>query len=287
MKPPSSPWVREVSEDSFEADVLVASEETPVILDFWSPQCAPCRTLGPMLERLTNERQGKVILAKVNTDDNPRLAAYFQISAIPAIKVVWNRQLVHEFEGLLPESALREFFDQISPGSDPELLHAQAAEQASPERAEKLYREMMATEPDKLEARVGLARVLLESGRLDEMAEILDPVGTVGDLGAEAEGLLARVYLMRNAQGLPTEASLRQKVAAEPKNAQAHLELGSVLASRGAFEEALAELYSAAELDFKLASGKAREVMVKAFYAIGSNHPLANEYRSKLSRLLY
>jgi putative thioredoxin len=288
MKPSPSPWVRDVSEATFEADVLQASEEAPVVVDFWSPGCGPCRTLGPMLERLTDERQGKVLLAKINTDDNPRLAAYFHIDAIPAIKVIYKRQLVHEFEGLLPEPALRQFFDQISPDDrDPDLVNAQAMEEAAPARAEKLYRALLAKEPDKHEARVGLARVLVRLGRLDEINEVLEPVGTSGDLGAESEGILAKAFLTRNAQGLPDEKALARKVAAEPKNAQARLDLGSVLATKGAFAAALAELYAAADLDFKLAQGKAREVMVKVFYAIGPNHPLANEYRSKLSRLLY
>src|SRR5688572_5312133 len=139
MKPASSPWVKDVTEATFEADVLAASDEAPVVVDFWSPACAPCRTLGPLLERLTNERDGKVTLAKVNTDDNPRLAAYFQIDAIPSVKVIYQRQLVHEFEGLQPEPALREFFNQIVPDSrDPALVNAQAAEEDAPERAEKL-----------------------------------------------------------------------------------------------------------------------------------------------------
>jgi putative thioredoxin len=287
MKPASSPWVHEVSEATFEADVIRASDEAPVLVDFWSPTCAPCRALGPLLERLTNERQGKVLLAKVNVDDNPNLAAYFGIDAIPAVKVIYQRQLVHEFEGLLPEKALREFFDQIAPDAqDEDLFEARAAE-VDPAQAEKLYREQIAQDPDKHEARVGLARVLLRLGRLDEIPEVLEPVGASGDLGAESEGILARVYLLKAARGLPDEKALRKRLAAEPANAQAALELGCVLAAKESYEEALQWLYGAAELDFKLAQGKAREAMVKIFFAIGPNHPLANEYRSKLSRLLY
>lgn len=288
MKPTSSsPWVKDVSEATFEADVILASDTTPVIVDFWSPSCRPCLTLGPLLEQLTHEREGKVILAKVNVDHAQRLAAYFQIDAIPAVKVIYQRQLVNEFTGLLPESALREFFDQIAPdGRDPEITQAEAAEQASPAEAEKLYREMIAQDPDKHEARVGLARVLLQLDRLDEIPELLDPVGTLGEVGAQAEAILAQVTLRQLGKSLDP-ASLQAKVAAEPKNAQAHLDLGTALAARGDYPSALAELYAAAELDYKLASGKAREIMVKVFYAIGTGEPLANDYRSKLSRLLY
>ncbi|MFO0879066.1 MAG: tetratricopeptide repeat protein [Gemmataceae bacterium] len=288
MKPtPSSPWVKDVTEATFESEVILASDQVPVIVDFWSPSCRPCLMLGPLLEKLINERQGQVLLAKVNVDEAPQLAQYFRIDSIPAVKAVYQRQLVHEFTGLIPESALREFFDQISPdGRDPEVAQAEAAEEASPEQAEAMYRDMLAQDPEKHEARVGLARVLLHLNRLDEIADLLDPVGTSGDVGAQAESLLAQVYLRQQGQGLDLEA-LRQRVAANPNDAQAQLELGTALASRGDYADALAALYAAAERDFKLASGKAREVMVKIFYTIGSGEPLANEYRSKLSRLLY
>ncbi len=284
----SSSWIKNVSEATFEADVLLASDDTPIIVDFWSPRCAPCRTLGPILERLTNERQGKVILAKVNTDENPRLAAYFQIAAIPSVKVIFRRQLVHEFEGLQPEAALREFFNQLVPDErDPELLAAFDAEATSPARAEKLYRAILQRDPEQHEARVGLARTLLRLNKFDDIAEVLEPVGTSGELGTEAQSILAQVNLLKQAAQLPDEQGLRKKLAANPKDAQAHLELGNVLAAKGNTEAALAELLTAAELDYKLASGPAREAMVKVFYAIGPNHPLANEYRSKLARLLY
>jgi putative thioredoxin len=285
MKPTaSSPWVKDVTEATFESEVILASDQAPVIVDFWSPSCRPCLMLGPLLEKLTHERQGQVLLAKVNVDESPRLAQYFRIDSIPAVKAIYQRQLVHEFTGLIPESALREFFDQIAPdGRDPEVAEAEAA---SPEQAEAMFRDMLAQDPEKHEARVGLARVLLQLNRLDEIADLLDPVGTSGDVGTQAESILAQVYLRQQGQGLDVEA-LRQRVAAQPNDAQAQLELGTALASRGDYAEALAALYAAAERDFKLASGKAREVMVKVFYAIGSGEALANEYRSKLSRLLY
>lgn len=286
MAASSSPYVREVTDETFEAEVLDVSDSTPVIVDFWSPSCRPCLMLAPLLERLVNERQGKVILAKVNVDDAPQLAGYFRISAIPAVKAFYRRALVHQFEGLLPESALRQFLDEIAPEEDPALVQAQAAELAAPARAEGQYRTMIAAEPDHLAARLGLARVLLAQDKLDEIAEVLEPVGSSGEQGAEAESLLAQAKLRRAAVGLD-EAALRQRVGADAKDAAARLELGTLLGSRGEYEAALPMLLAAAELDFKLASGKAREAMVAVFQGLGSSHPLANEYRAKLARLLY
>ncbi|MFO0927142.1 MAG: tetratricopeptide repeat protein [Gemmataceae bacterium] len=116
---------------------------------------------------------------------------------------------------------------------------------------------------------------------------MLEPVGSEGELGAQADALLAQTELLRNAEGLPDVAALRQRVRRTRTDARARLQLGTVLAGRGEFEPALEALLAAAELDPKLATGPAREEMVKVFYALGSNHPLPNDYRSRLARLLY
>jgi putative thioredoxin len=287
MTSPSSPWIRDVTADSFEADVVVPSRERPVLLDFWSPSCGPCRVMGPVLEKLVEERKGQVHLAKINADQEQELASYFGISAIPAVKVIFNGQLVHEFEGLRPESELRRFLDDICPSRTPELDKAKAIEQSAPAKAEKLYRQVLEKETDNDAARLGLARTLIAQDRLDEVDPVLVPVAASGDVGAESDRIKADIYLRRAAALLPPEAELHKRVASDPKNAQARLDLGIVLARQSKYPEALQMLLSAAEQDMKLATGRVREVMVQVFYSMGSNHPLANDYRSRLSRLLY
>ncbi len=282
-------WIRDVTEETFEADVLQESMERPVIVDFWAPWCAPCRALGPILEKLTNEKKGAITLAKVNTEDAPQLAEYFQISAIPAVKIFAEGQLIHEFQGVMPEASLRELFDQLAPS--PEMLQeaaaAHAAATADPASAERHYRDLIAKDAEKADPRLGLARVLFEQGRFDEIPEVLEPVGSSGDDGAAADAILARIKLVRMVEKLGDEQALRRRVVGEPKNAQARLELGTVLSAQEAYQDGLAMLLSAAELDFRLAPKQVREVMVQVFYAIGASHPLANEYRTKLARLLY
>jgi putative thioredoxin len=288
MSTSGSPWVRDVTVADFEREVVEASRQRPVVVDFWAPWCAPCQALGPVLERLVHERNGQVLLAKVNTDEEQDLAAYFGIEALPSVKAVRDGRVILEFAGLLPEDALREFLDQVVPSEAERLLaEAKAAEADRPADAEERYRQVVRQDSGNLEARVGLARVLLAQGKPDEVEELLEPVGSEGELGAEAERLGARLLFSRVSQGFADEPTLRQRVTAEPADAQAHFELGCVLARRGAYPEALAELLAAAERDPKLAAARVREVMVQVFYALGANHPLANEYRAKLSRLLY
>lgn len=284
----TSAWVRDVSEGDFEREVLQASRQHPVIVDFWAEWCQPCLRLGPVLERLVNERQGQVTLAKVNVEEARRLAAYFAIQTIPAVKAFRDGRVYREFTGLLPEAQLRAFLDEICPSEADHLVEqACALETTQPAQAEQMYRQALAEQRDLDAARVGLARVLLAQDRFDEMAEVLEPVGTEGELGEEASRLSAVAHLQRVGRPLGDETTARQRLSLEPEDATARFELGCVLAAAGDYPAALQMLLSAGERDPKLAAGKVREVMVKVFQALGVNHPLAGEYRGKLSRLLY
>jgi putative thioredoxin len=282
-----APWVVDVTEADFEVAVLEASYERPVVVDFWAPWCQPCRLLGPKLEALVGERQGKVVLAKVNTEVAPALAEYFQIAAIPAVKAFRDGQIVREFEGLLSDADLRAFLEGIAGVSDRVADEARALEASRPAEAERRYREALKARPDDVQARLGLARVLLAQDRTEGVEDLLEPVGAEGEAGAEVERLKARLFFARLGRDFPDEVELRRRVAADPKAALPRYELGCVLARRGEHAAALEALLAAAERDFQLAGTKVREAMVKVFYDLGANHPLANEYRTKLARLLY
>jgi len=269
-----SPWVKDVTEENFEQDVLVASETRPVVIDFWAEYCAPCRKLGPLLERLVHERGGRCALVKVNTVENPGLARYFGISGIPAIRVIAGRQLVNEFEGLLPEPEIQRFLDMFAPMDVPPPAGGPASDEAPPDDAERerRLRARVGQDGDQTRARVSLGELLFEQGKLEEIPAILEPAGA--DDGADR--LLARMWL-RAAATSPAGAGPAEGLLAE----------GLRLADEGKYEAALPAMLAAGEKDFKLAGTKVREAMVKVFYCLGSGHPLANEYRGKLSGLLY
>jgi len=276
-------WVFDVTEAGFKRDVVDASFAQPVVVDFWAPWCGPCRQLGPVLEKVVQERKGAVVLARVNVDEAQRLAQYFGVESIPYVLAFRDGQPVDGFRGALPEAEVRAFLDQLGAAAEGE----EPAESEDPAAQEAKFRQQIAADKDNYRARVGLAKALLAQNKTDDILAILEPVPVEGDVGAEAAGVRARLELAQLAQGLGPEAALRGRVSADPKNAAAHYELGCVLAAAGKFSDALAELYAAAERDFKLANGKAREAMVKVFYALGTDHVLANEYRSKLAGLLY
>lgn len=286
MSNPASPLVFDVTEKDFEKQVLEASRERPVVVDFWAPWCGPCRMLGPILEKLVLAREGEVLLAKVNTDECQQLAASFGIEGIPAVKAIRDGRVVVEFVGVYPESQLVLFLDQLRP-SKAESDLAEAAKTADPAEAEKRYRLALAEDANLDAARLGLARVLLQKNQLDEIDDLLEPFSAEGQNGEEAQRLKADAFLRRKAMPLGTLEQATAKQAAAPTDPNRLLDLGTALAGAGKYEEALARLLKAAELNPKLATSSVREIMVQVFYALGVRHPLADEYRRKLSELLY
>ena len=280
--------VIDVGDADFEKQVLQRSRQVPVVVDFWAEWCGPCRQLGPLLEKAAADRKGKFILAKVNVDEAPRLAQYFRIESIPAVLAFKDGQAVNGFVGLLPESDLKMFLDDLAgPSAGDPLVKAAALEEKDPSGAEKIYRQALAADEDNHPARLGLARVLVATNRDDEALTVLETVPDAGEVGSEALKLRRTVEMRKAAATAGDEADLRNKIAADPNNPARLLELGNILATKGQYESALETLLKAAELDKEVGRGPVRELMVKIFEIIGVRSELADRYRDRLRALLY
>ena len=280
-----SEWVKEVNEADFEQAVLEQSKQTPVVVDFWAPWCGPCRMLAPRLEKAVNARNGAVVLAKINTDENQELAMRFRIEGIPDVRAFRDGKEVLSFQGLLPDSQIEDFLNRIMPtAGDTALKDALAKEKTHPAEAEAAYRTVLEKERDHAKALLGLTRLLVAKNADAEAAELLERFVGSGEDATEAESLRAVLALRQLAKGLPDAAALAGKAAQSP---EARYQYGLALAVAGSYPEALNELIAAAEQDKELAKTKVKEAMVAVFRIIGTRSETADEYRDRLSRLLY
>ena len=281
-------WVIDVGDEEFEEEVAQRSLHVPVVIDFWAPWCGPCKTLGPMLESLAREKNGTFVLAKVNIDEAQQLAGYFQIESIPTVVAIRNAEVVDNFVGQLPEDQLRAFIEQLSPSEvEQAIAEAGKLESSDPAQAENMYRLILTKEPDRELARVGLARLLVNQKKFADAGDLLSPLGTVGEIGVEAERLRRLIEVQQNAQPAGDEAGLRKKIAADPENARLLYELGALLTQQAKYSEAFEALLSAADLDKQLGKNEVRELMVKIFQIIGVRSEMADDYRARLQSMLY
>jgi putative thioredoxin len=281
-------WVMDVTEADFDAQVIERSRMVPVVVDFWAPWCGPCRALGPLIERCVQERQGEVLLAKVNVDQCPNLALTFGVQSIPLVVAFRGGQPVDHFIGGLPEAEVREFLDRLKPSEAEQLFKAaQAEESKNPRQAEALYRQVLEKEPQFDAAVLGLARLLVEAQRDQEAEAFLERLGPGGVFKDEADRLRAILFLRRKSAPGKSVEDLSRELSGDPENPRKLYELGCRLAGIGRHEAALANLLKAAERDKALARDQVKEAMVQIFHLIGVRSPLADEYRGKLARLLY
>jgi putative thioredoxin len=280
-------WTIEAGDDDFETAVLQRSQEVPVLVDFWAPWCGPCRVLGPVLEKLAEEHAGKFLLAKINVDDNPSVAAAFGIQGIPAVKLFRDGAVASEFTGALPEPMVREFLSQFLPSAtDQQALEAAELEkEGKVAEAKDLYQTILRSEPSHAKALLGSGRLLMNEGDNQAALNQLDRIALVAEERKEADRLIARLNLQGGTA--QDESELRAKLKSEPNNLEGRFALAQALAGKEKYEEALAEFLTIIKADRSFRDDGARKAMIQIFEVLGSDHPLTEKYRSELAKVLF
>jgi putative thioredoxin len=279
---PENSYVIETDQERFEADVFERSKTVPVVVDFWATWCAPCRTLGPILERLADEYAGGFVLVKAETDRVAEAASEFNVQSIPAVYAVVNGDVVDFFQGVLPEDQLKAWLDQLLLYS--KVSQTEQLEQSDPQAAEAQYREIVTADPNNFAAQIGLARVLGLLKRTDEAREIIETLENRGFLEPEAEKVKATLDL-QSFDDIDLE-EVRAAVKENPDDLDQQLRLAEALAANQDYTEAMDVCLSIVQRDKTGAGEKAREVMVDIFRVL-SDEDLVREYRRTLSTLLY
>jgi putative thioredoxin len=240
-----SATVKDTTDASFMADVVEASREQPVIVDFWAPWCGPCKQLTPILEKVVSGSKGAVRMVKVNIDENPRIAAQLRVQSIPTVYAFSDGQPVDGFQGALPESEVRAFVDRLAgppPVSDAQGLLETAAESlglGDVGGAAQAYAQALQLEPTNLKAIAGLAKTYLSDGDVERAKEV---VAMAPSTASDPDLQAARAAIALAEAGSGETTTLKRQVQANPNDLDARFELAGALAAEGDFAGASEQL---------------------------------------------
>jgi putative thioredoxin len=289
--------IKDVSEATFMADVVEASQTVPVIVDFWAPWCGPCKTLGPLLEDAVRGAKGAVKMAKVNVDEAQRIAGQLQIQSIPTVYAFFKGQPIDGFQGAVPGSEIKAFIDRVvkaAGGEAPGESLAEAIAAAEDMLAEgavadaaQTFEAILGEEPMNAAAYGGLVRSHILLGDLDQAEAILNGAPAEISHSPELEAAAAQLALARQAADAGPVDELRAAVEAAPEDHQSRFDLAQALHASGDVSGAVDQLLELFRRDREWNDGAARTQLFTIFEALKPNDPIMLNGRRRLSSMIF
>jgi putative thioredoxin len=280
--------VFDIDQQTFETEVLQASMDTPILVDFWAAWCEPCKSLGPILEKLAAEFNGAFRLGKVDVDAQQELAGMFGIKSIPTVMLVSQGQVVDGFAGALPERQLREFLGrhvQALEGDEGDIADDDAPAE-TPEAAINRIQQAIAAEPAKAELKLDLALALMRAGQADAASAELDALPANLATDARAQRLRSELELARAAAAAPAADTLQQRIEANPEDWEARDLLGLRLLQEGDAEAGLDQFLAILQKARDWNDGQAKKRLLAAFATL-DDAELVGRYRRRMASMLF
>jgi putative thioredoxin len=278
----------EVTEQNFASQVIEASHQQPVLVDFWATWCGPCQSLMPILENLAQSYQGKFLLAKVEIDSQQGLASQFGVRSVPTVKLVKNGQIVDEFTGALPESQIRTFLDKHIENESTQLMQQALMlyQQGDTETALAQMGQVLQAHPDNQNNKIMYASILLREQHIDEARKWLESLPEDAKDNPQVQAMQAQLEFIHIVENAPDMATLQQQVADDPDNSEARYQLSAHAILQGQFETAFEQLLEVVKRDRQYQDDAGRKALLKLFGLLGDQHELVSSYRRKLAMAL-